>query len=229
MDKQSFLASLRSAVSTLPPDEIERTVAYYEELIEDRMEDGMSEEEAVGSMEPIVTLASKAFESYRTPPALRDNGAGGGQAGGGQSAPPPQKRRGHVLLVILAVLGSPVWIPVMLALGAAALVVIAVMFVAIIVIIAAVLSLIFGSVAVFILWLLGLVEHTIPVLFVIGGLLASIGLGLLLLFPAIALVKLIWRGIKAFCRWLGSLFRRKKRAVTKDVPPRAENGENKEA
>ena len=30
-------------------------------------------------MEPIATLAGKAYESYRTPPALRDNGAGGGQ------------------------------------------------------------------------------------------------------------------------------------------------------
>lgn len=47
MTKKEFLSILEKELDMLPREEQNRTVIYYEELIEDRMEDGMTEEEAV--------------------------------------------------------------------------------------------------------------------------------------------------------------------------------------
>ena len=45
MRKQEFLAQLRKALSGLPQDEIEERLTFYGEMIDDRMEEGLSEEE----------------------------------------------------------------------------------------------------------------------------------------------------------------------------------------
>ena len=41
MDKESYLAELREALGGLPEADVEESLAYYTELIEDRMEDGL--------------------------------------------------------------------------------------------------------------------------------------------------------------------------------------------
>ena len=51
MTKQLFLNELSAALHGLPREERYRTLSYYDELIDDRMEDGQSEEEAVESLE----------------------------------------------------------------------------------------------------------------------------------------------------------------------------------
>ena len=57
MNKAEFLEKLRAALGGLPQSDIEEKVGFYSEMIDDRMEDGLSEEEAVatvGSVEEIV-------------------------------------------------------------------------------------------------------------------------------------------------------------------------------
>lgn len=57
MTKQEFLAQLRNGLSGLPHEDIEERLGFFNEMIEDRMEEGLSEEEAVsaaGSVEDIV-------------------------------------------------------------------------------------------------------------------------------------------------------------------------------
>ncbi len=56
MNKTEFLQALRQTLVGLPQEDIEKSVDYYNEILADSMEDGMSEEEAVaslGSMEEI--------------------------------------------------------------------------------------------------------------------------------------------------------------------------------
>ena len=106
MSKQEFLALLRKGLSGLPQDDIEERLAFYSEMIEDQMEDGLSEEDAVlavGSIDEIVTqvvadipLTKIAKERIKT------------------------KRRLSVGEIILLALGSPIW----LSLGIAAFAVI---------------------------------------------------------------------------------------------------------
>lgn len=57
MSKYEFLAQLRKGLSGLPQEDIEERVGFFNEMIEDRMDEGLSEEEAVmaaGSVEEIV-------------------------------------------------------------------------------------------------------------------------------------------------------------------------------
>ena len=56
MKKQEFLSELRIKISGLPGVDVEERISFYSEMIDDRIEDGMSEEEAVleiGSVEDV--------------------------------------------------------------------------------------------------------------------------------------------------------------------------------
>ena len=46
MSKQEFLEQLRRGRSGLPREDIEERLTFYSEMLEDRMEEGLSEEEA---------------------------------------------------------------------------------------------------------------------------------------------------------------------------------------
>jgi len=106
MSKQEFLAQLRKGLSGLPQDDIEERLTFYSEMIEDRKEEGLSEEEAVsavGTVDEIVTqvvaetpFAKIAKERIKS------------------------KRRLSAGEIVLLALGSPVW----LSLGIAAFAVI---------------------------------------------------------------------------------------------------------
>lgn len=96
MSKTEFLAQLRKGLSGLPQSDIEERVTFYGEMIEDRMEEGLSEEEAVsavGSVDEIVAqvvaetpLAKIAKERIRP------------------------KRRLNAGEIVLLALGSPIWL-----------------------------------------------------------------------------------------------------------------------
>ena len=66
MSKEEFLNELKKGLSGLPEGDVEERVAFYNEMISDRMEEGMSEEAAVaaaGSVESVVsqTIADTSF------------------------------------------------------------------------------------------------------------------------------------------------------------------------
>ncbi|MBQ4119679.1 MAG: DUF1700 domain-containing protein [Clostridia bacterium] len=101
MSKQEFLAKLRRELSGLPQDDIEERLIFYNEMIEDRIEDGLSEEDAVaavGSVSEIVkqivldTPLSKIAKERIKP-----------------------KRRMTALEIVLLVLGSPIWLSLLFA------------------------------------------------------------------------------------------------------------------
>ena len=43
MNKQEYLESIRSRISAMPADDVNRFMDYYSEMIDDRVEDGLSE------------------------------------------------------------------------------------------------------------------------------------------------------------------------------------------
>ena len=60
MDKKEFFAQLRKGLSGLPKADIEEHLTFYGEMIDDRMEEGLSEEDgvaAIGTVDHIVTQA----------------------------------------------------------------------------------------------------------------------------------------------------------------------------
>jgi hypothetical protein len=68
MTKNEFLNQLRARLSNLNAQEREKSVAYYAEMIDERMEEGMREEEAVASMEDVGVIASRIAAEHPAQP-----------------------------------------------------------------------------------------------------------------------------------------------------------------
>lgn len=84
MTKEQFLQQLRQRLAGLPEEDLQKQLQYYSEMIDDRMEDGMTEEEAVAGIE--------------------------------LPEPLPKKRKVlPVWAIILLILGSPVWMSLLVA------------------------------------------------------------------------------------------------------------------
>ena len=60
MTKLQFLFALRDKLAGLPQSDIEERLRFYSEMIEDRMEEGLSEEEAVAAVGTVDEIASQA-------------------------------------------------------------------------------------------------------------------------------------------------------------------------
>lgn len=61
MTREQFLNELRKALSAMKEDEAQSVIAYYDEMLNDRMEAGMSEEAAVDAMEPVRLIAARVL------------------------------------------------------------------------------------------------------------------------------------------------------------------------
>lgn len=59
MTKRQFFDALSERLRALPKEELNRTITYYNEIIEDYIEDGMSEAQVVAQLEPVDVIASR--------------------------------------------------------------------------------------------------------------------------------------------------------------------------
>ena len=62
MNKDKFLLALYDAVRDLPLEDVERSIAYYREMIDERVEDGMNEEEAVAALGSVEDIAAQIMD-----------------------------------------------------------------------------------------------------------------------------------------------------------------------
>lgn len=62
MTKQEFISELKSRLSGLSKEDLEKAAEYYGEAIDDCMEEGLSEEEAVSAMGPLEEVARTILE-----------------------------------------------------------------------------------------------------------------------------------------------------------------------
>lgn len=95
MDKKEFLMSLRKGLSGLPQENINEHVMFYSEMIEDRMEEGLPESEAVAEIGSVDDIVSQILSE--TPRTERE-----------------EKRKLRAFEIILLVLGAPLWIPLLI-------------------------------------------------------------------------------------------------------------------
>ena len=65
MNKTEFLDALRHALGKLPSYEVEQSIAFYAEMIDDRIEDGMSEQEAVAALGSVHAIAAQIVARRR--------------------------------------------------------------------------------------------------------------------------------------------------------------------
>ena len=134
MNRLEFINELGAALSVLPPEEVKKALDYYVESIDDRMEDGMTEEAAIESLGPIPELAEKILSEQEPekqpepepdpfqPPKAPEPPVQFivSEAQTPPPSPAPKKRRIPGWAIVLLIVGSPLW----LTLGAAGLIVV---------------------------------------------------------------------------------------------------------
>ena len=74
MTRVEFLTQLDHKLSALSKEEADKYLDYYAEMLADRMEDGMSEEEAVASLESVDTIAARILGAEYTTPKRKTDG-----------------------------------------------------------------------------------------------------------------------------------------------------------
>lgn len=187
MNKQAFLDELWQCLSDLPQDDAARSLDYYEELLDDCIEDGMTEEEAVAQFDAPQEIADRIRLELPLPTLVRARAA--------------TTRRPKAWEIVLLILGSPVWLPLLLSAVVILLSLYIVIWSILISLYAVVLAL-----AVAFLGVLGLAAFTfherdlLHGTFLLGCALICAALAILLLLTSIGLTKAVCRGTAAFVR-----------------------------
>lgn len=105
MTKQEYLDRLGALLSCLPSERVEESKSFYAEMIADRMEEGMSEEEAVAALESPGEAAEAILDELPAVPR----------------AVAKTRRKSRTLLWTLVIVGSPVWLSLGIGFAAVAL------------------------------------------------------------------------------------------------------------
>lgn len=101
MSKQEFLNQLERRLAGLPTEDIDERLNFYSEMIDDRMEEGLSEEEAVNEIGPIDTVVSQILSETPFPIIVREKIR--------------SKRSFETWEIVLLVLGFPLWFSLLVA------------------------------------------------------------------------------------------------------------------
>ena len=104
MTKIQFLMSLHNKLSGLPQNEIEERLNFYSEMIEDRIEEGIPEAEAVAQIGTVDEIAEQIVADIPLTKIAK-----------GKIKP---KRRIKAWEIVLLILGAPLWLSVLIAIFA---------------------------------------------------------------------------------------------------------------
>lgn len=98
MTKQEFIDGLKQGLVGLPQGDIEEHLAFYSEMIDDMIEDGISEEEAVAHIGEVEKIASQIIGETSLSKIVKEK--------------IKPKRKLRAWEIVLIVLGSPLWFPI---------------------------------------------------------------------------------------------------------------------
>lgn len=196
MTKKEFLESLLKGLSGLPKEDTQERLTFYNEIIEDRIEDGLSEEDAVAEMGPIPEIVKQIVADTPLSKIAKER--------------IKPKRRMSALEIVLLVLGSPIWLSLLI-------VIVAVIFAVYVSLWSVIISLwavfgslmacAFGGVASGII--ISLTQNTLTGIAVIGAGILCGGLSIFMFYGC----ELISKGIiiltKKFALWIKNCFRGK--------------------
>lgn len=207
MTKLEFLSALRArltSLSSLSAEDLERSLEYYSESIDDRMEDGLTEEEAVEAMGSIDEIVAQILM--------------------GASQPKPSKAKVKVKekakpnrtlgagVIALLILGFPLWFPLLIAFASVVFSLYIALWSVIIALFAVDVGLVMGAFAGIFGSAVWLVTGGVAGgLFSLGGGLVCAGLAVLWFFACMLIAKgVVWFS-KTFILAIGSCFGRKRK------------------
>ncbi len=203
MKKLEFLSALGARLSALPEAERRKTLSFYAESIDDRMEDGMNEDDAVlslGAFEDIVhEIMTDAPFGMLIQSKFRES---------------RQKSTNPTLWLLLVILGSPVWLPLAMAFACIILAVYICIWAVVISLMSAELAFCLGAVGGLIMSVfVSLTSNPLTGVATLGAALVCAGLFLLTIRPLLALCRQFIGLTHNFLRHIKGLFVRRKVAV----------------
>lgn len=101
MNKQEFLAELRKGLHGLPQNDIEERLTFYNEMIDDRMEEGLTEDAAVSEIGTVNEVISQIVTETPLSKIVKEKVR--------------PKRTLRVWEIVLLALGSPIWLSLLIA------------------------------------------------------------------------------------------------------------------
>ena len=190
MTKTQFVLELSDKLSGLPKEDVKKSIEFYVEMIDDRMDEGMSEADAISAIGSVDAIAEQILGEIPMVKLVKEK--------------VKPKRKMRVWEIVLLALGSPIWI----SLAAAAFAIIISVYVCLwaveICIYAANITFFAGGVAGLGLTVVYFIQSNVgAALFVLGAGILCVGIGLLMLWVCrestkgiIVLTKKICLGIK---------------------------------
>ena len=106
MNKTEFLGELRRRLKGLPQNEVEERLTFYSEMIDDRIEEGVPEEDAVQEIGNVDAIVAQILEDVPLWGIVKENI---------KKKNKKKLRRTKVWKTVLLALGAPVWIPLVIA------------------------------------------------------------------------------------------------------------------
>ena len=99
MTKKQFLDELRSKLVGLPKEDVDERISFYEEMINDRMDEGKSEEQAVSEIGTVDEVIKQIARDTPLMSIVK------------HKMKPKRRLRGWEIVIII--LGFPFWFPIM--------------------------------------------------------------------------------------------------------------------
>ena len=104
MRKQDFIKELQTKLSFLPKEEIKDRISFYNELIDDKIEEGLKEEDVIESIGSVDEIIDQIINDMPLSKIAKDK--------------IKPKRKLSALEVTLIIIGSPIWLTLLLSLVA---------------------------------------------------------------------------------------------------------------
>ena len=199
MNKKEFLDDVRGRLAGLPEADIDKALEFYEESIQDRIDEGLTEDQAVAGVGTPEEIAEQILMDTPLSKIVKAN------------IKTSKRKSIKVWEIILIVLGFPIWFSLLMACFALALAIAIIFLALIIVFFAIVLVLGVAGIAGLFAGIASLVTGKgLSALVVIGLSFILIGLALLLFLPAKAISIWLVELMGKFVKWIKSKFVKRK-------------------
>lgn len=100
MDKKEFLKQLQKALTGLSQEDVNERLNFYSEMIDDYVEEGLTEAEAVSRIGSVNDIAAQIIEDTPLSKIAKERFKSSGQLG--------------ALVIILLIFGSPIWLSLLI-------------------------------------------------------------------------------------------------------------------
>lgn len=186
MNKQEFREAIAEKLAGLSKEDIDKAVAFYTEAVNDRIDEGMSEEEAVKDVGSPDEIAKQILLDTPLPKVIK--------------AKSSTKRELKGWQIALIIIGFPVWFPILLALIITFFSIYISLWAVVVSLYATLAALAIGGIGAIVFSIIGVSATAAGGFAAFGMGLALLGITLFLYFPvkwaSIGLVKLIGQFVK---------------------------------